>query len=186
MPPPPGTSPTLPGPGRRGLAVPPASNAGLGRLLQVAAPGRALRPTTRPSEAKARAPGLAEQPLRPRREHPAATSWKPGPAAPPASGSRHVPRHVGRADRPPANELGRSFWGGAVCVGAAGPGSPGFGTSASRGPGPGRRCSSSGSFHKHNAVGCVSSRWQETAAALSSFFFKASIHLAPIIGCTCR
>lgn len=180
--------PPHPGPGRRGLPAPRVSGAGLDRLPRVPAPGprsetrhRALRGNDAGTW-----PGGAGSPPPPR------TSRRSQPGSP-GPQPRRLPGSVtcrvtwgGRAGRRPMG-FGGASRGGAVCATAAGSrsapgrlrglGSPGpqnLGTSASRDLGrgaPGRRCLNCRLFHKHGAVGCVSSSWQGAAAALSSFLF---------------
>lgn len=83
-----GTNSTLPrrphpGPGRCGLPSPESLKWVQTGSSKSPRPGPALNPTTRRPEGKARAPGLAEQTLRPRREHPAASAAQGrGPRAP--------------------------------------------------------------------------------------------------------
>lgn len=120
-----------PGPSPRawtaGLPAPQVSRAGLGGLLQVAARGpRSVTPPLPPARSpkgKAGAPGLVEQTLGPRGEHAAiaAAAAAARRGSPAASGSRHVPYHVGAAA---ANGLwwNLSHGGGAVSAPAAGPG----------------------------------------------------------------
>lgn len=116
---------TCSGPARPSPDLPAGCRAGV-------APVPRPETTTRCSpKGTAGAPGLVEQTLRPRREHPAAAAAAAGnaahalpplrppgarPAAPPASGSRHVPHH---ARRPPANGLWWSVrrWAGPSALG---------------------------------------------------------------------